>query len=277
MLVPQSAVLSTERKPSLKTGTIIKAEKKENFSAVITIERKGVYYVRSYATNKYGTEYGEERSFEFLGLPAVTTLTASNLGDNTATLNGQIDFKGDPVYTERGFVYSRYFSSPTIDDPASSTTRIKVSGSSNEFSANVSGLTKDATYYVRAYAINSTDIVYGESVSFVASTPLPYYKLDVIGVQLSDLGFMGWDIAQTACKNSRVGGFSNWRVPTRAELSLVYTNRSIIGGFWTGKYWTSESYFSSNNNYYYVDFTGGSTNTTTAKANDYSVRCVRTL
>ena len=265
-------VYGTERKPSLITATIIKAEKKGNFSAVIMIERKGVYYVRSYATNGYGTEYGEERSFEFLGLPGVTTLAVSNIRYNSATLSGQIDFKGDPEYTEKGFVYSKSFPRPTIDDPASSTTRIRLNGSSDEFSANVDGLTKDATYYVRAYAINSIGTVYGSPVQFI-TTELPYYDLEGISVQKNDIGILQWNDAKVACKNSRVGGFSNWRLPTKGESYLMYINRSKIGGFSTSCYWVSDG------DHCYINISNGQIDST-PNASDYFAfggRCVRTL
>jgi uncharacterized protein (TIGR02145 family) len=45
-------------------------------------------------------------------------------------------------------------------------------------------------------------------------------------------------------KNHSVAGkkFTDWRVPTRGELSLMYNIRNSIGGFIQNYYWTTESY-----------------------------------
>lgn len=42
------------------------------------------------------------------------------------------------------------------------------------------------------------------------------------------------------CKNLNAGGHTDWYVPSLNELAVLYSNRSIIGGFVTnGPYWTS--------------------------------------
>lgn len=267
-------VYGTASSPTVKNDNVVKVSSSSfTFSVEIKTIPKGVYYVRAYAKNSTGTEYGENKRFEISGLPGVTTIGATNTTTSTATLNGRIEYAGNPAYTEKGFVYSRYFINPTIDDPATSTTRIKVTGSSNDFSANIAGLTKDATYYVRAYAINNIGIVYGESILFVAA---PYYKIESIYVQLEDLGKMPWEDGKSACSSSRVGGLSSWRLPTKAELAQIYTNRIKIGGFGIGYYWTSEQP-SSPSCAYSIDFSTGTTYGNTYKSNDFSVRCVRSL
>ena len=59
----------------------------------------------------------------------------------------------------------------------------------------------------------------------------------------ADLGSYTWENAITAAKNHRGGGFSNWYLPDRGELSLMYQNLYMngIGGFsYFDRYWTSE-------------------------------------
>lgn len=133
----------------------------------------GTYYVQAYAKNSYGTTFGDVKTFSVSGAPGVITLDATNVTQNTATLNGEIVFAGDPAYTERGFVYSSSFSNPTVDDPVSSTTRMVVSGTSTSFSANIDGLTEDVTYHVRAYATNQRGTSYGEQKTFATLNGLP--------------------------------------------------------------------------------------------------------
>ena len=152
-------------------GTRITATVQENFSIVISDLTEKDYYVQAYARNSKGIAYGEQRIFHLSGEPIVSTLAATNVETafDSATLNGRIEYKGVPVYTERGFVYSNTFENPSIDDNPNDSGRITVPGDSSEFSANI---TWSAWYwyygyvYVRAYAKNEIGTVYGKSVKF---------------------------------------------------------------------------------------------------------------
>lgn len=249
------------------------------FETYINNLSAGTWYIQAYAKNNYGTEYGEIKVFEISGQPSVTTLKATNVTGTTATLNGRIDDEGDPKYTERGFVYSSSFTNPTVDDPTTATTKVIVSGTSKEFSANIAGLTEDASYYVRAYVSNSKETVYGKSVSFIATSYVPYVIIDAMAVQKTDLS-TGTNLkaAIDLCKQSRVGGFEDWHVPTLSELTLLYTNQSSVEGLSQGSYWSNTfSHTNVTGNYYYaIDFQTGQTFTPREDAN-YRVRCVRTV
>ncbi len=267
-------VYGNNQNPTKEKDIVIKAA--EYFVAEANVEKKGVYHVRAYATNSLGTTYGEDVSFEIIGSPIVTTLNANNIQDNTATLNGRIEYKGDPVYSEKGFVYSSSYSSPTIDDPESATQRITVKGNSDDFSANIAGLIKNSKYYVRAYVINANYTVYGESISFIATSDRPYVVIDALAVQKTDISSgTTWSQAGSLCDHSQVGGYSDWRLPSLGELSVLYTNRSMIGGFYNDVYWSDTSYYS--NTAWTIDFSTGVQNNTYYKTNSFRVRCVRSL
>ena len=49
---------------------------------------------------------------------------------------------------------------------------------------------------------------------------------------------MKWDIAREVCQ--KLG--SGWRLPTKAELNLIYKNKYKIGGFINDYYWSSKEY-----------------------------------
>ena len=277
-------VYSTQDNPS-NDGTIVKCKKEEieetsssytkTFSTKVSGLGKGTYYVKAYTINSIGKTYSEVRSFSISGNPGVSTLAASNITETTATLNGHIDYVGEPAYTERGFVYSYSYATPTVEDPESATTKKIVSGSSEDFSANVAGLTKNKTYYVRAYVSNSQGTWYGESVSF--STDFSQYVVvEGIAVQKQDLGSGNWSTANNMCKASRVGGFSDWRLPTIAELAMLYTHRNEIGGFKSARYWSSSSSSSSSYPYWCYDFSNGTQDNMEAYR-QYYVRAVRTV
>ena len=261
-----------------------------NFSKTITDMVKGTYFVQAYATNSRGTEYGEVRSFQIIGNPSVTTLEATNATATTATLNGKIEYQGNPVYTEKGFVYSNTFQNPTIDDPVSSTTKFVVSGTSVDFSANIAGLTAETTYNVRAYATNSNGTVYGEAISFKPMAIVDYIVLQSEGimVQKNDISSgSNWNTAKSLCESSRIGGYSDWRLPTDGELKTLYNNRNTVGGFSTAQtgsfYWSGtnsygDTYYVTlnfSNGYYYTYYSGSMTYC--YYTNSYRVRAVRTL
>ncbi len=267
--------------PNSSNGTVVQSSYKKNinsdtyeFTATVNNLSSGIYYVKAYAKTSIGTAYGDVREFVITGYPSVSTLSASNISETAATLNGHIDYVGDPAYTERGFVYSYSFANPTVDDAESATTKVKVSGSSEDFSANVAGLTKNKTYYVRAYVSNSQGTWYGESVSF--STDFrEYVYIDDLWIQKQDLGKGTLSTAVSMCEASKVGGYSNWRLPTRAELAILYAHKDEIGGFKSGLYWSSSSTGYPNYNYYYYDFSSGNEGSA-VKTKQYYVRAVRT-
>ena len=246
------------------------------FSANLSgLEKDVTYYVRAYAMNSDGTSYGNVVTFKVLRqMPVVKTLSVSNIRETSATLRGAIDSKGIPSYTERGFVYSPLFTNPTID----AATKIIVSGGDiGAFEANVTGLETETLYYVRAYAINSEGTSYGEVVSFRPQHP-DYVILKDAGlmVQKEDLGEVEWESANNLCENSTVGGFTDWRLPTKEELAVLYNNKDLIGNFiimHSTYYWSSSS--AGNNSVYGMHFGNGSL--TVLPCNTYSDYCVRAV
>lgn len=247
----------------------------EVFNVKFIPEKSGVYYIRAYAINAKGIAYGSDLKFETVGLPAVTTFPVTDVTDKTARLNGRIDFGGDPQYHERGFVYSLSFSYPTLEDPASATMKVVVKGIAEDFSANIADLTTNKKYYVRAYATNETDTAYGDVVSFIAQSYKNYVIVDNLAVQRTDASSGSyWSSAQELCEKSSLEGYSDWRVPTVAELALLYVNKDLIGGFSNSDYWSSTR--NSNGYCYYINFATGLQSYVYGSDTNKHVRCVRT-
>ena len=271
-------IYSTSPTPN-SGGTTTTSSLEKPFSNVISNLKKGKYYFQAYAKNKVGTEYGEVLSFEISGQPSVTTLDATNIAETTATLNGRIDYEGDPAYTERGFLYSSSFPNPTIDDPSSATTKVVISGTSKEFSANIAGLTKNTTYYARAYAINNAGAVYGDAVEF-SNSDYVILSSDGIMVHKNDISSGAtWSDASNLCKNSTIGSYNDWRLPTIGECNAIYANMGKLIISTADYYWTSELDHSNTvGDYYYNTYNFAKGNYSYAhSSNTYRTRCVRTL
>lgn len=217
------------------------------YSANVTdIPDDVTFYVRAYIINAAGVIYGEQVSAAPT-LPIVTTqsITNVNFSTETAIFSGSISNVGNPAYTERGFVYGTS-SAPTINDK-----KIVCGGSGiGSFTVNATNLPKTSTIYVRAYVINSVGVAYGEQKS--VAPPFIIIPNSTLMVQKEDLGKMYWNAADRACNNSVVGGFSDWRLPTREELSLISQNKDYIGGFSGYTYWSSENLGAPDWTFYFV-------------------------
>lgn len=124
------------------------------------------YYYRAYATNKKETIYGVVKSFTTLsGIIYITTNTVSNITSTTATCGGSVTNNGGLPITARGVCWGSV-NNPTIEYDGKTT-----NGSGNgSFSSNITGLTPNRTYYVRAYATNSNGTTYGPQRSFTTSS-----------------------------------------------------------------------------------------------------------
>jgi hypothetical protein len=123
-----------------------------------------LYYVRAYATNCNGTVYGNQQSFTTLPattLAQVTTNSISNIQITTATCGGNVTSDGGTAVTERGVCWS-VSSSPTI-----SNSHISNGSGTGAFVSNLTGLTGNTIYYIRAYATNCNGTAYGNLRSFI--------------------------------------------------------------------------------------------------------------
>ncbi len=95
---------------------------------------------------------------------SISTLSMANVTGVSANGGGHISSDGGAMITSRGICWSTS-PNPTIDDSKT------VDGSgSGSFISSLTGLTEGSTYHVRAYAINSFGVAYGNNVEFVTKS-----------------------------------------------------------------------------------------------------------
>lgn len=92
--------------------------------------------------------------------PILNMIDVQNITKTSADFLGEILDAGDPVYTERGFVYATS-SMPTIDNTIAKIT--STINNNTQYTSAVTGLIEGDTYYVRAYAINNVGISYSSN------------------------------------------------------------------------------------------------------------------
>ena len=135
-------------------------------SSIAGLEANTYYHVRAYAVNEAGTAYGNDVRFETAyTIPTVTTNDASNITFTTATSGGNVLLQGGEDVTAKGVCWNTT-GTPTIID--SHTTDGAGLGS---YTSNMTGLTANTTYYVRAYATNIEGTAYGNETSFKTLFP----------------------------------------------------------------------------------------------------------
>ena len=96
-------------------------------------------------------------------LLVVITANITNITETTATGGGEVMTQGNSSVTSRGVCWSTS-TNPTLSDPH--TTDGTGTGT---FVSNITGLTEDTRYFVRAYATNNEGTAYGNEVTFFTS------------------------------------------------------------------------------------------------------------
>jgi hypothetical protein len=136
--------------------------------AVSNLSANTTYYFRACASNSYGQNCGTTLSFSTQngvqgnGVPSVTTQNATNIGQNSATLNGYVDSNNS--YTTRWFQYGTSYNSLS-----NSTSSVSQGYGSYSVSESITGLLPNTVYYFRIAAQNQSGLSQGAVQSF--STP----------------------------------------------------------------------------------------------------------
>ena len=127
------------------------------------------YHFRVVGVNTAGARYGTDLTFTTSAVPTVTTQDVSGISSTTAMGNGNITALGTPNPTAYGVCWS------TSANPTTSDSKVDkgAASSTGAFTANMTGLTANTTYYVRAFATNTEGTSYGTEVSFTTTAIAP--------------------------------------------------------------------------------------------------------
>ncbi|MDX9781065.1 MAG: GLUG motif-containing protein, partial [bacterium] len=151
---PDFANARSDKGPASSTGT---------FTSLISgLDENTRYFIRPYAINAVDSVYGQESSFFTLGPPSVQTLALGAIDSTGVQISGKLLYPGNPAATVYGFCWN------TADDPdvGHYTLESESLDTAGVFGGQIAGLTANTHYYIRAYALNSVDTVYGEVMTF---------------------------------------------------------------------------------------------------------------
>ena len=134
---------------------------------LLNIAPNTTYYVRAYATNIWGTNYGNELTFTTLTehTPSVEILPASEISYTSFVCSGDVTDSGTYAVTARGFCWS------TEPDPVMTGEHLHVGNGAGTFSATLADIQPETTYYVRAYAVNAVGVTYSTPITVTTLTP----------------------------------------------------------------------------------------------------------
>ena len=158
---------STTPNPTINDSHISNGIGSGNFSTTLTDLMGSIrYYVRAYVINSAGTSYGDQVTFISAPpvLPTLTTTAVTKVGSITATSGGFISSNGGALVTLRGVCWSTS-TGPTILDNF-----ITAGEGDGSFYVDLTDLVPTTKYYIRAFAVNSEGIEYGNELSFSTFT-----------------------------------------------------------------------------------------------------------
>lgn len=114
------------------------------------------YHYRAYATNGFGTTYGEDYTY-VQSVVVFQGITVEGQTNSTLTIWSSITSGSN---TERGICYN------TSPIPTISNSKVSNGSGTGEFTTVLTGLSMDITYYMRAYAINNGTAYYSAEINY---------------------------------------------------------------------------------------------------------------
>lgn len=213
------------------------------FSVLLSsLSEETTCFVRAFAINSYGISYGKVIKFTTAGKPTVyTTNWLANVSyGELLGFKGCVNNDNGAEVTERGFCWAT-ISEPTIED-----NKVMCGDGSGWFEVSLSqlSLSGGTKCYIRAYAINSVGIAYGNEyeLGLEASTSYDDYRQTVFISVFEEN--QAWNLV------TEVGlCWATTPNPTEGDNKEIFCNSDCLGG-WAGSYELSSLPLSENTTYY---------------------------
>lgn len=248
-----------------------------SFTSNITgLSPSTTYYVKAYATNSLGTYYGNEISLATNnGIVTLNTLAACTSG----TTGGNITSDGGDPITVRGVCYSTIpnpttAGNKTIDGSGTGIFSSNIPGLTANTTYYVRAYATNgvSTYYGNQVSFTTASTIYsvgqafgGGIIFYVDCTGLhgliaastdqssaviwgPYLTTGAaaagVGTGQANTNAIvtaagAGTYAASICNNLTLNGQTDWFLPSKDELDLLYRNRAVVGGFAFALYWSS--------------------------------------
>ena len=150
-------------------------------------------------------------TFTFTTLPTITTSSVSSITSTTAISGGNVISDGGYTVTARGVCYD------TLANPTTANNIIASGSGIGSFTANITGLTPNTSYYVRAYATNSIGTAYGQQIAYNTITA----KKELFNQMLT------WMCGSFSSHNHADTTVNQYIVDVRLKMAQIWSNRNV--------------------------------------------------
>lgn len=212
------------------------------------------YYFRAFAKNKFETSYGKVKEFVTTGPPTVKTGTPGRITVSSIEMSIEVVEDGGHEVTDAGICYSM-LRNPTFDTNVSSFGK-----GTGKFDDVVENLDPGTNYYLRAYAMNSEGVSYGDEillftkkgiaeVASAGASDIDYSSVTIKGNVTDDGGLdviergVVWDTMPRPTVNN------NYAVVEGDVGEYIYT----ITGLEAGKKYYARAYTRNERGYVYAE------------------------
>jgi len=213
-------------------------------SSITGLSSNYTYYVKAYATNSFGTAYGNQLSFTTTGIsqiPSITTIPASAITNNTVLLSGVLTSNGLSPMSSMGFCWSTK-ENPTITSGSS----VQVQPNNEAITYTLTGLQEGTKYYVTTYATNSYGTAYGYQTSFTTESR-PTVVTNAVTSVLFSGAVCGGNVTSAGSQPVTAYGVC-WSVNVNPTIAL--STKTIDGSGLSGVYTSSLSGLNKSTTYY---------------------------
>ncbi len=242
-------VWSKQQQPNIKNAPFTETGngKGEFITTISGLEPSTQYFVRAYATNEIGTAYGRQISFTTKQtqqdpIPMVTTVKVEEITVNGARVTGEVT-SGNNTILKKGFVWD------TKNNPSIALqTKSEITDNSNPFSFNLTNLTPNTTYFIRAFATNQTGTGYGNELTFKTNSAitLPEVVTKQISGLTSTMATSGGNIVSDGGSQITSRGVV-WSLNTTPNVSTGFKTQNGTG---TGEFTSVLTNLQPNKTYY---------------------------
>ena len=191
-------------------------------------ETIGNHIIKVTAKDDDGGSQTDECTISIIGNATVVTTEASSVTHNSATSGGNVTNDGGASILEKGVCWN------TSQNPTLSNDHTIDGSGLGSFTSSLTGLTQNTTYYVKAYATNSTGTAYGNEVIFIT---------DISGGTITDYDGNTYNTVQIGNQMWMAENLKATHYPGGTSIQLVEDSLA-----WDALGYTGKAYCYYNNN-----------------------------
>ncbi len=185
-----------------------------------------LYHYRIKASNAVNVVYSSDLVFTTsISAPEITTDAITSLGALSAVSGGNVTKDGGATITARGVCWG------TSSNPTTANSNVTSGTGAGAFVSNITGLTPNTLYYVRAFATNSVGTSYGNEQTFTTRSGVISLTSREVSTVTSTNALSGGDIYDDGGAPVTARGVCWGTMTTPTIANSKTTDGNGVGGF----------------------------------------------